>query len=82
MPGFFRGLFPSLITILPLSSLTFTFYGFLKRTYKPTGDLAPWESAFCGSLAGITAQTMVFPLDLAKKRMQAQVRVAYRPHIV
>lgn len=58
------------MTIIPSSALSFTVYGFLSRTFKR--DLAPWESAACGAVAGMVAQTTVFPLDLAKKRMQAQ----------
>jgi hypothetical protein len=56
----------------------FTSYPFLFATVQQkSGDeeyvyLSGTGSLLCGSLAGICAKTFVYPLDMARKRLQIQ----------
>lgn len=79
--GMYRGLSPSVLQIAPLTGGQFMFYnifGSLFRKYfksEPTikGEPLPAiELLICGGLAGICTKLLVYPLDLAKKRMQIQ----------
>ncbi|XP_074648799.1 mitochondrial thiamine pyrophosphate carrier-like [Tubulanus polymorphus] len=75
---FFRGLSPTLLQIVPQSGLMFGFYSFFvniwekyiktehHHTHHPTGI----ESMVCGSLSGVFSKSIVYPLDLMKKRLQ------------
>ncbi|KAL1379083.1 hypothetical protein pipiens_015161 [Culex pipiens pipiens] len=79
--GMYRGLSPSVLQIAPLTGGQFMFYnifGSLFRKYFKSeatvkGEPLPAiELLICGGLAGICTKLMVYPLDLAKKRMQIQ----------
>ncbi|TPP56856.1 Mitochondrial thiamine pyrophosphate carrier, partial [Fasciola gigantica] len=79
-----RGLGPSLVLIVPQTSITFATYEKLKRTFatgfvqhdgntsqSPTsGQLPKLFSLVTGGLAGLTGKTAVYPLDLIKKRLE------------
>ena len=70
--GFFRGLAPALAQIMPYMGIFFAAYEGLRR---PLGPLLPWGGtgdAAAGVLASVLAKTAVFPLDLARKRIQVQ----------
>ena len=70
--GFFRGLTPALAQIMPYMGIFFAAYEGLRR---PLGPLLPWGGggdAAAGVLASVVAKTAVFPLDLARKRIQVQ----------
>ena len=70
--GFFRGLSPALAQIMPYMGIFFAAYEGLRR---PLGPLMPWGGggdAAAGVLASVLAKTAVFPLDLARKRIQVQ----------
>ncbi|KAI1112478.1 mitochondrial dicarboxylate carrier protein [Nemania sp. NC0429] len=72
LKGFFRGLTPGLAQIVPLMGIFFAAY---EAARLPLGHLdLPWGSgdATAGALASVTAKTCVFPLDLARKRIQVQ----------
>ena len=70
--GFFRGLSPALAQIMPYMGIFFAAYEGLRR---PLGPLVPWGGggdAAAGVMASVLAKTVVFPLDLARKRIQVQ----------
>lgn len=70
--GFFRGLAPGLAQIVPLMGIFFCIY---ESARPPIAQLnLPFGSgdATAGILASITAKTVVFPLDLVRKRIQVQ----------
>lgn len=80
--SFFKGLSPTLVQIAPHTGAQFACYNILTTIWKKTvqqtsGDgeyvyLSGTGSLLCGSLAGICAKTFVYPLDVARKRLQIQ----------
>ncbi|XP_024867142.1 mitochondrial thiamine pyrophosphate carrier isoform X1 [Temnothorax curvispinosus] len=73
--AFFSGLLPTLLQIAPHTGLQFAFYGFFTDFYKKytTGtDINIYNSMLSGSTAGLIAKTIVYPFDLARKRLQIQ----------
>ena len=60
----FRGLGPGLLSIAPMSGMTFALHEYLLNLGL--------EKAFSGLLAGMVARTIIFPLDTIKRRMMAQ----------
>jgi len=74
---FFRGLGATLLQVAPYTGLQFFFYTFFWQmwrldTRRVSDDVGWVESSVCGSMAGVAAKGIVYPLDLAKKRMQVQ----------
>ncbi|XP_001603742.1 mitochondrial thiamine pyrophosphate carrier isoform X2 [Nasonia vitripennis] len=79
--GFFRGLLPTLLQIAPHAGLQFGTYELVKdikflpannedsHHHKKVGII---NSLVAGCLAGLVAKTIVYPLDLARKRLQIQ----------
>lgn len=70
--GFFRGLGPGLIQIVPFMGLFFMLYEGLRipiaKLDLPLGS----GDATAGVIASVAAKTGVFPLDLVRKRIQVQ----------
>nr|XP_033335037.1 mitochondrial thiamine pyrophosphate carrier-like isoform X1 [Megalopta genalis] len=75
---FFKGLFPTLLQIVPHSGLQFAFYGFFTDLYRRCSNetsnknISFYNSMISGSMAGLLAKTAVYPLDLSRKRLQIQ----------
>lgn len=75
---FFSGLLPSLLQIAPHTGLQFAFYGLFTDFYKKytsrniNTDINFYNSMLSGSAAGLIAKTIVYPFDLARKRLQIQ----------
>ncbi|KAJ1331276.1 solute carrier family 25 (mitochondrial thiamine pyrophosphate transporter) member 19 [Microdochium nivale] len=70
--GFFRGLAPGLVGIVPYMGLFFAMY---EGARAPLAQLnLPFSSgdAAAGVLASVAAKTGVFPLDTVRKRIQVQ----------
>ena len=82
--GFYRGVTPTAISIMPVIGFTFSFYDVLLRSLKAaagtidaksdsaTSILGHMPSLFAGTLAGAAAKFLVYPLDTVKKRFQVQ----------
>eukprot|EP00088_Acartia_fossae_P005349 TRINITY_DN1234_c0_g1_i6.p1 TRINITY_DN1234_c0_g1~~TRINITY_DN1234_c0_g1_i6.p1 ORF type:complete len:309 (-),score=35.35 TRINITY_DN1234_c0_g1_i6:1226-2152(-) len=83
--GFYRGLFPSILAIIPQSGLSFYFFELLKgillwklevfRVLDHQKDddhyhLSIPGKLIAGGLAGALAQSICYPLDVARRRMQ------------
>lgn len=83
--GFFRGIIPSLLGMAPYAGLSFysfeTLKAFCLSTFpeslgrpcpKNTGGLVLSTSAklMCGGIAGAVAQSLVYPLDVARRKLQ------------
>ncbi|XP_065088093.1 mitochondrial thiamine pyrophosphate carrier-like [Ochlerotatus camptorhynchus] len=76
--GLYRGVGPALLQIAPLTGGQFMFYNMFGNVIKQferlpeNATLPPTELFFCGGLAGLCTKLLVYPLDLAKKRLQIQ----------
>lgn len=85
MPGFYRGLTPTIIGMAPYAGFSFFTFGTLKSkglkhfpdtVGRPSSDnpnvlvLKPHFNLLCGGVAGAIAQTISYPLDVARRRMQ------------
>ncbi|XP_076451957.1 mitochondrial thiamine pyrophosphate carrier-like [Babylonia areolata] len=76
--GFYRGLIPAIIQIAPQMGLQFGFYslftGLWNRTRGVWFDSIPdsVESFVCGTGSGMVSKSIIFPLDVVKKRLQVQ----------
>lgn len=72
----FRGLWPTLLQIGPHAGVQFMCYKIFndlyKQTFTATTETTLSSSLVAGSLAGLCAKTVIYPFDLAKKRMQIQ----------
>ena len=75
----YAGLTPTLFGIMPYSGTTWATYETLKermlraRGLPPTAELPPLENALAGGAAGIIGQTVSYPLDVVRRRMQTAV---------
>lgn len=76
--GLYRGFFLSLIQVAPLTGINFMTYKFLCAStvdvleLKSKSEIPALITFFNGALAGLVAKSSIYPLDLAKKRMQIQ----------
>lgn len=84
--GFYRGTLPAILLVTPESAFRFGIYQFLNSHWSKLieylsvvqtkahldKDIGMIQSSVNGSLAGVTAKTIVYPFDLAKKRLQIQ----------
>lgn len=75
--GLFRGCWTSIIQIGPQTGAQFMFYKMFKRFYgKVSGtnerELPVLATISAGALAGLASKIIIYPLDLAKKRLQIQ----------
>jgi len=70
----FKGLCPALIGIVPYSAIDLCLFNLTKDMYINRYDFEP--SAFvllgCGSFSGLIAQTLTYPLNVIRTRLQAQ----------
>jgi len=70
--GLFRGITPTLMGILPYSGLAFSFNEQAKRKIQNMKgrDLTTIERMKSGALSGLFAQTITYPLEVTRRRMQ------------
>ena len=74
----FGGLAPSLIGIIPYAGLNLGFYDGLRTLYtKQTGQPVPKTASLVfGALAGASAATVTFPLEVVRRRMMMGAKFA------
>jgi solute carrier family 25 thiamine pyrophosphate transporter 19 len=85
--AYYRGLVPSLFLVAPETAFRFGIYKFLNTNWSihiansvssetlgssSTDEIGFLQSSINGSIAGVCAKTLVYPFDLAKKRLQIQ----------
>eukprot|EP01052_Picozoa_sp_SAG31_P032868 SAG31_NODE_3650_length_4028_cov_1.617205_3_plen_162_part_00 len=76
--GLFKGLAPSLTSIMPYVGIGFTMYDELKLRLRPAEDSARSQELsfggrlFCGSVSGVVAQSITYPIDTVRRRMQVR----------
>ena len=70
--GLYRGITPTILGILPYSGIAFTINEQAKRqiTHITGRDPTTIERLQCGALSGLFAQTLAYPLEVTRRRMQ------------
>ena len=73
-PSFFRGIRPTLLGILPYAGFAFLGFHSIKGHVEEIRgrEILWWERLLCGSLAGLIAQSISYPLDMVRRRMQTE----------
>ncbi|RUS12706.1 mitochondrial carrier domain-containing protein [Endogone sp. FLAS-F59071] len=79
VPGFYRGVVPSVVQIMPYMGLMFGSFdalkrgiGWLKVHHCLPSTSVTFEDMFCGALAGVFSKAGIFPMDVVRKRLQVQ----------
>lgn len=72
--SFFRGIKPTLLGILPYAGFAFLGFHSIKGHIEQIREreILWWERLLSGSLAGLLAQSISYPLDLVRRRMQTE----------
>ncbi|SCV04921.1 LANO_0G14356g1_1 [Lachancea nothofagi CBS 11611] len=68
----YRGWSTTIMREIPFTCIQFPLYEFLKKKWAQTtgqSQVAPWQGAFCGCLAGGVAAATTTPLDVLKTRI-------------
>lgn len=74
MRGMYKGLPATLLQVVPSLAINFTTYDSLRASLVQPGEHpTPLTSIMCASGAGIITSTIVFPLDVVRRRMQVRV---------
>ena len=70
--GLYRGITPTILGILPYSGIAFTINEQAKRQITNMTHREPTtiERLQCGALSGLFAQTLAYPLEVTRRRMQ------------
>ncbi|KAJ1812745.1 hypothetical protein LPJ75_003503 [Coemansia sp. RSA 2598] len=68
----YRGFGATLAGVAPYIALNFQCYEVLRKFFTPEGEAAPsgTRKLICGALAGCCAQTITYPFDVLRRRMQ------------
>lgn len=75
-----RGNSATMARIIPYAAIQFTAYDQWKKTLKidqPNKKTRSYLRFLAGSLAGVTSQTLTYPLDMARARMAVTPRATY-----
>lgn len=72
LSGLFRGIAPTLLGIMPYSGLAFTINEQSKAKIRDRRKREPtnMEKLQCGALSGLFAQSITYPLEVTRRRMQ------------
>ena len=78
--AFYRGFIPACLSVAPQSGLQFGVYSLLTQVLSGVvtvqderlglGVISVQGSLLCGALAGVATKTILYPLDVVKKRLQ------------
>ncbi|GAC98700.1 hypothetical protein PHSY_006294 [Pseudozyma hubeiensis SY62] len=70
--GLYRGCVPTSIGVAPYVALNFHFYEAARKKFSPADGSEPSAllKLACGALAGSISQTLTYPLDVLRRRMQ------------
>lgn len=74
--AFYKGWLPSVLGVIPYVGLNFAVYETLKATLLQTYQMRDERELNivtrlgCGALAGMTGQTVAYPFDVARRRLQ------------
>jgi len=71
LKGFYKGYAPTVMSLAPFIAVNFSTFDYLKTNYG--GDEpGPLRILFLGGVAGLSAQTVCYPLDTIRRRMQVK----------
>lgn len=70
--GLYRGLGPTLYGMLPYAGLKFYVYERMKASLPEDQQSSVVVKLACGAVAGVTGQTVTYPLDVVRRQMQVQ----------
>ena len=70
--GLYRGCVPTSVGVAPYVALNFYFYEAARKRISPVDGSEPSSlmKLACGALAGSISQTLTYPLDVLRRRMQ------------
>ncbi|SJX66126.1 related to mitochondrial carrier protein [Sporisorium reilianum f. sp. reilianum] len=69
--GLYRGCVPTSVGVAPYVALNFYFYEAARKRISRDGvEPSPLMKLACGALAGSISQTLTYPLDVLRRRMQ------------
>ncbi|CAD6939863.1 unnamed protein product [Tilletia controversa] len=69
--GLYRGCIATSAGVAPYVSLNFYVYEALRgRMVDDRGEISTWMKLGCGGVAGSVSQTLTYPLDVLRRRMQ------------
>jgi hypothetical protein len=73
--GFYRGVTPTLLGILPYAGLAFAANDTLRARASvggESGEVSVLTKLVCGGLSGLVAQSLTYPLDVIRRRQQTE----------
>lgn len=72
LAGLFRGITPTMLGIMPYSGIAFTINEQSKNKIRINTDREPTtiEKLQCGAISGVVAQSLTYPLEVTRRRMQ------------
>ncbi|KAF4346546.1 hypothetical protein CsatB_006937 [Cannabis sativa] len=82
--GLYAGYSATLLRNLPAGVLSYSSFEYLKAAVlnkTNQTNLEPFQSVFCGALAGAISASITTPLDVVKTRLMTQVRVGGAPKV-
>jgi Mitochondrial carrier protein len=68
--GLYRGLVPTAFGVAPYVGLNFSVYELLKGYFTPPGRETAYGGLLCGALSGTISQTLTYPFDVLRRKMQ------------
>ncbi|KAG9103289.1 hypothetical protein FRC06_011481 [Ceratobasidium sp. 370] len=69
--GLYRGLIPTAVGVAPYVGINFAAYERLRQIITPEGgDYGAPRKLLCGALAGSISQTLTYPFDVLRRKMQ------------
>ncbi|KAL2932362.1 Mitochondrial substrate carrier family protein B [Bienertia sinuspersici] len=74
MLGLYKGLGATLLSVGPNIAISFSVYETLRSQWqlKRPDDSPVLVSLACGSISGVASSTVIFPIDLVRRRMQLE----------
>jgi len=73
LTGFYQGFVPTILGIIPYAGVSFSVFEYSKKiikTFNRTGDLSSIQIFVSGLFAGAMGQTVAYPFDVVRRRMQ------------
>ncbi|KAJ6499330.1 mitochondrial carrier domain-containing protein [Mycena sanguinolenta] len=68
--GLYRGLVATAFGVAPYVGVNFASYEFLRGVITPPGKNSVARKLLCGALAGSISQTLTYPFDVLRRKMQ------------